>query len=64
MSEAGYEFAVVPPDVDESAFAADQAEPIEYAKKLAFAKAKSVAVKRPDSFVIGADTIVDFQGYV
>ena len=64
MSEAGYEFTVELPDVDESAFAAEQADPVEYAKKLALAKAKSVAVKHPDSFVIGADTIVDFRGRI
>jgi len=64
MSEAGYEFKVVPPEVDESAFDADQANPIEYAKGLALAKAKSVAGRHPDSFVIGADTIVDFQGRI
>jgi septum formation protein len=64
MSEAGYEFEVVPPDIDESAFDADQANPVEYAKRLALAKAKNVAQKHPDSFVIGADTIVDFQGEI
>jgi len=64
MSEAGYEFEVVLPDVDESAFAADQADPVEYAKRLALAKANNVAQKHPDSLVIGADTIVDFQGRI
>jgi septum formation protein len=64
LSEAGYEFSVEPPEVDESTFAAEQAEPVEYAKKLALAKAKSVAQKHPDSFVIGADTIVDFRGRI
>ena len=64
MSEAGYEFTVVPPEVDESSFAADQASPVEYAKRLALAKAKSVAGRHPDSFVIGADTIVDFRGRI
>ena len=64
MSDAGYEFTVVPPEVDESAFDAEKADPIEYAKRLALAKAKSVAPKHPDSFVIGADTIVDFRGRI
>lgn len=64
MYEAGYEFTVVLPDVDESTFAAEQAEPVEYAKELALAKAKSVARKHTDSIVIGADTIVDFQGRI
>jgi septum formation protein len=64
MSEAGYEFMVVPPEVDESAFETNNADPVEYAKQLALAKSKSVAQKYPDSFVIGADTIVDFQGQI
>jgi len=64
MSEAGYEFTAVPPEVDESAFAMDQADPVEYAKRLALAKAKSVAGKYPASYVIGADTIVDFRGRI
>jgi len=64
MSDAGYEFTVVLPEVDESAFAAEKADPVEYAKRLALAKAKSVAGKYPNSFVIGADTIVDFQGRI
>ena len=64
MSEAGYEFTVVLPEVDESAFKTNDVEPVEYAKRLALAKAKSVAHKYPDSFVIGADTIVDCQGRI
>jgi len=64
MSEAGYEFTVVLPEVDESAFDAEKANPVEYAKRLALAKAKSVAGKWPDSFVIGADTIVNFRGRI
>lgn len=64
MSEAGYEFKVVLPEVDESAFDTDKANPVEYAKRLALVKAKSIAQKHPNSFVIGADTIVDFQGRI
>ena len=64
MSEADYEFIVVLPEVDESAFTTNEVDPVEYAKLLALAKAKSVAQKHPDSFVIGADTIVDFQGRI
>jgi septum formation protein len=64
MSEAGYEFSVVPPNIDESAFKTNDVEPVEYAKRLALAKAKSVAQEHPHSIVIGADTIVDFQGRI
>jgi len=64
MTEAGYEFKVVLPDVDESAFNTNNTDPVEHARKLALAKAKSAAQKHPDTFVIGADTIVDFQGRI
>lgn len=64
LSEAGYKFLIVPPDINESVFKTGDTEPAEYAKRLALAKAKSVAVKYPDSYVIGADTIVDFQGRI
>ncbi|MHC4438850.1 MAG: Maf family protein [Planctomycetota bacterium] len=64
MSEAGYEFTVVLPEVDESAFETDGVDPVGYAKRLALAKAQSVAPKHQDSFVIGADTIVDFEGRI
>lgn len=38
--------------------------PIEYAKRLALAKAKDVAAGFPDVLVIGADTIVDSAGQI
>lgn len=64
LSEAGYKFTIVPPDIDESAFPTVGISPRKYAKRLALAKAKSVADKHPDCIVIGADTIVDFCGQI
>lgn len=64
LSEAGYEFIVVRPDLDESAFPAERMDAAEYAKKLALAKASSVAPAYPDRLVLGADTVVDFQGRI
>jgi len=64
LSDAGYEFKVVAADINESSFLAEHLEPCEYAKKLALAKAKTVAAQYPDSLVIGADTIVDFNGQI
>lgn len=64
LADAGYEFKVVIPDINESAFLPERLEPCEHAKKLALAKAKTVAAKYPDSLVIGADTIVDFNGQI
>ena len=64
LTQAGYKFTVVEPSIDESASGLEQAEPCEYAKQLALAKAKSVAVNYPDCIIIGADTIVDFNGHI
>ena len=64
LAGAGYDFKVVVPDVDESAFVAEGVEAGEYAKRLALAKARSVAERFRDSLVVGADTVVDFEGEV
>lgn len=64
LTQAGYKFTVVEPSIDESASGLEDTEPCEYAKQLALAKAKSVAVKYPDCIIIGADTIVDFNGHI
>jgi septum formation protein len=64
LSEAGYEFIVISPDVDESVFSTNRIDACEYARRLALAKAKNVVVNHPDSLVIGADTVVDFAGQI
>jgi septum formation protein len=64
LADAGYKFTTVCPDIDESAFTAEGIRPCEYAKRLALAKAKSVAEKFPDSLIIGADTVADFGGEI
>ena len=64
LAEAGYKFTVVTPDIDESAFPVEGFEACEYAERLALAKAKDVAQKHQDSLVIGADTVVDFDGQI
>ena len=56
LKQAGIEFLVIPPQVDESEF--NLTNPSDYVKKLAIAKAEYIAEKYPDSWVIGADTIV------
>ena len=62
LAEAGYKFLVVAPDIDESVFVDGSVGACRYAERLALAKAMSVAGKFPDCFVIGADTVVDFNG--
>jgi len=59
---AGYKFTVVRPQIDENDIHLEKAGPAEYAKKAALAKAIDVAQRYPDALVIGADTVVDFNG--
>ena len=62
LAEAGYEFTVFPPEIDESKFPSERYKACEYAERLALAKAKNVAARLGDCLVIGADTVVDFKG--
>ncbi|MGD8787834.1 MAG: Maf family protein [Phycisphaerales bacterium] len=64
LIEAGYEFTIVPPDIDESAFPTSGIKASEYAEALALAKAKKNAHKYPNHLILGADTIVDFKGQI
>ena len=64
LSAAGCRFRVSVPEIDESVFPVEGVNPYEYAKRLALAKAKNVAAKFPDCLVIGADTVVDFNGEI
>lgn len=64
LAGAGYVFKIVVPDVDESAFDAAAIDAEEYAKRLALAKARSVAGRFGDLLVVGADTVVDFAGEI
>jgi septum formation protein len=64
LAEAGYKFDVVVSQIDESSFSAEGVTPVDYAKRLALAKANDVAQKHPNSLVIGADTVVDFDGRI
>jgi len=64
LQKAGFQFKAVAPNVDESSFYTVGISAEEYAKALALAKAKNVAEKFPDNFVIGADTVVDYKGEI
>jgi septum formation protein len=56
LKEAGLNFIVIDSKFDEAKIALST--PREYTKTLAYEKAKTVALKHPDAWVIGADTIV------
>lgn len=58
MSAAGFAFEVIPSELDEAALHADVASPSRRATLLALAKARAVAPQRPNSLILGADTLV------
>jgi septum formation protein len=62
LEQAGLTFGVIPSHFDEDAV--QLADPEDYVKTLAVAKADEVARKYPDSWVIGADTIVTIDNAV
>ena len=62
LSQAGLLFSVIPSQVDESSIPVSS--PALYARELAIAKAMDVAQHHPDSWVIGADTIVLIDGLI
>ena len=64
LERAGYRIKIIVSNVDESAFAAVGIGSIEHTKQLALAKATDVAGKNPSALVLGADTVVDFDGQI
>lgn len=56
LKQAGLSFSVIPGTVDESRMPVGS--PVDYVRHLAEIKAKDVAAQHPESWVIGADTIV------
>ncbi|MDL2269161.1 Maf family protein [Desulfosarcina sp. OttesenSCG-928-A07] len=62
LEQAGLTFAVIPSHFDETSVRFDA--PDAYVRTLAREKADAVAVQYPDSWVIGADTIVVVEGAV
>jgi septum formation protein len=62
LEDAGLEFEVVRPDIDESAAKAGQPDLDSIAKSLAEAKGLSVSAARPDAWVIGSDSVIGVDG--
>jgi septum formation protein len=56
LEQAGLEFSVIPSNFKENSMPLSPAD--SYVKRLAEAKAKDISQRYPDSWVIGADTIV------
>ena len=62
LAQAGLTFSVIPSDVDERKVA--MSDPDVYVRTLAESKAIDISEKHPDSWVIGADTIVLIEGWI
>ncbi len=62
LKQAGIDFEVIPSKINESNFT--MTNPEDYVKKLSAVKARNIAAKYPDTWVIGADTIVVINGKI
>ena len=60
LERAGLTFSVIPSEFDENSV--PLSDPSDYVRTLAKAKAEDVGAQHPDSWVIGADTIVVVDG--
>jgi septum formation protein len=58
LARAGYEFSVDTPDLDEDALFTEVTSPSRRAILIALEKARAIAGRHPDAFVLGADTLV------
>lgn len=64
LEKAHFAFDIITSGVDESAFDTEGISSTEHTMQLAFAKAKDVAKQHPNKIVLGADTLVDFDGLI
>ena len=62
LEQAGIEFSVIPSSFDENSV--KLSSPDVYARQLAESKARDISEQYPDSWVIGADTIVFIDGSI
>ncbi len=64
LQNAGYHFDAIPSGIDETTFDMLAMSPANYAITLAKAKAEDIAKQYPNQLVLGADTIVDYEGEI
>jgi len=64
LAEAGFDFQVLPPPVEEPSDLPAELTPARRAEVLARFKARSVAARSPEAHILGADTVVAVAGQV
>lgn len=62
LDDAGVEFEVIRPDIDEDLVKEDKPDMEAIARSLAEAKALAVSVRRPGEWVLGSDSVVAVDG--
>lgn len=62
LEQAGLSFSIIPSNVDEKSL--PMSSPETYVRELAEAKARDIAEKHPENWVIGADTVVLIDGTI
>ena len=62
MEQVGLTPEVLPADIDEAPTPGE--DPVQYVRRLAHDKARSVALHRPEAVVLAADTTVDLDGRI
>ena len=62
LKQAGLSFSIIPSNLNEKSL--PMSSPETYVRELAEAKARDIAEKHPESWVIGADTIVLIDGTI
>jgi septum formation protein len=64
LEKEGYNFTVSVSNVNEQDLLKETMSPSDFAQTAALAKASDVSAEYPDALVIGADTVVDFNGQI
>lgn len=62
LAAAGYQFHVVPADVDEQVLEGES--PVDYVRRLAIVKAEAAAIADPRTVVLAADTTVSIDRHI
>lgn len=62
LQSLGLGFVTAPAEIDETPFPAEL--PADFARRMAFTKARTVAATHPDSWILGADTVVTLAGKI
>ena len=62
LEQTGIELQIVPSDIDEENISIKN--PVEYVEALSFMKAEKISRAYPDSWILGADTIVVIQNQI